>query len=167
MSRFRISIVLSALALVILAGCAQRVPPMSRNPADMVLIRKTERELLLVRDGVAFKKYKMHLGFTPEGHKEARGDGRTPEGSYIIDRRNPNSAYWLSLGISYPNEMDVARAASKGVNPGGDIFIHGGPNRRADRDRSDWTAGCIAVSDRQIREIWSYVPVGTPVFIQP
>jgi murein L,D-transpeptidase YafK len=95
----------------------------------------------------------------------ASGDGRTPEGRYYIDRRNPRSDFYLSLGVSYPNVVDIARARAMGVRPGGDIFIHGGPRRAADRRKKDWTAGCIAVSDKEIEEIWSMVPTGIPITI--
>jgi hypothetical protein len=103
---------------------------------------------------------------TPDGHKERSGDGRTPEGVYWIDRRNPRSEYFLSLGVSYPNAADVARARAMGVDPGGDIFIHGEPIRGAwHRGKNDWTAGCIAVSNAEIEEIWAMVPTGTQVTI--
>jgi murein L,D-transpeptidase YafK len=107
----------------------------------------------------------VHLGFAPEGHKTRSGDGRTPEGRYVIDRRNARSDFHLSLGISYPNALDRARARSMGVDPGTNIFIHGGPRRAEDRRKPDWTAGCIAVSDREIEEIWSMVPTGIPITI--
>ena len=107
----------------------------------------------------------MHLGFQPQGHKAQSGDGRTPEGRYYIDRRNPRSDFFLSLGVSYPNAIDLARARANGVRPGGDIFIHGGPTRTADRRKKDWTAGCIAVSDEEMEEIWSMVPTGIPITI--
>ena len=106
------------------------------------------------------------LGFAPEGHKQFEGDGRTPEGTYIVDKRNPESTYHLSVGISYPNEADIAFAEAQGLSPGGDIFIHGGPRPGIDpTDVRDWTAGCIAVTDRQIEEIYAMVKDGTPIDI--
>jgi murein L,D-transpeptidase YafK len=129
------------------------------------VVSKKNRVLELKSGEHILKRYKISLGFSPDGHKTKSGDGRTPEGQYWINRRNPRSDYYLSLGISYPNANDVARARSMGVSPGGDIFIHGGPRRSADRKKKDWTAGCIAVSDAEIEEIWSLVPTGIPITI--
>ena len=112
------------------------------------------------------RTYPIGLGFAPMGHKRFEGDGRTPEGSYVIDRRNPDSKFHLSVGISYPNEADMAYAAARGLDPGNDIFIHGGPRRGIDSmDLRDWTAGCIAVTDREIEEIYTMVRDGTPIDI--
>jgi len=135
------------------------------NFVDGVIVWKSSRTIALVKNGVYVRAYKMDLGFAPEGHKTENGDGRTPEGLYMINRRNPNSDYHLSVGISYPNDLDREQAQARDVSPGGDIFIHGGPTRRADKDKPDWTAGCIAVTNDQIEEIWAYVPVGTPIAI--
>ena len=132
---------------------------------DGVLIQKTERRMFLIKENLALKTYAIDLGFEPAGHKVSEGDGRTPEGYYTIDRKNPNSSFHLSLGISYPNEEDIARAEELGVDPGGDIFIHGRPNGRYRRNDPDWTAGCIAVRNREIEEIYWMVPVGTPIWI--
>ena len=125
------------------------------------MVSKSNRVLALMDGAKTLKRYQVHLGFAPEGHKVRSGDGRTPEGRYYIDRRNPRSDFYLSLGISYPNAFDLARAQAMGVRPGGDIFIHGGPRRSADRRKKDWTAGCIAVSDSEIEEIWSMVPTAS------
>ncbi len=112
------------------------------------------------------RTYPIGLGFAPEGHKQFEGDGRTPEGSYAIDRRNPDSLFHLSIGISYPNEADIAFAEAQGRSPGKDIFIHGGPRRGIDPvNVRDWTAGCISVTDRQIEEIYAMVRDGTPIDI--
>lgn len=143
------------------AGFIQTLQPR----ANHIVISKTNRVMALMSGPTTLKRYRVSLGFEPEGHKTRSGDGRTPEGRYYIDRRNARSDYYLSLGISYPNETDVARARALGVRPGGDIFIHGGPRRSAERGRRDWTAGCIAVSDSEIEEIWSMVPTGIPVTI--
>jgi murein L,D-transpeptidase YafK len=117
------------------------------------------------------ESYDIDLGFSPEGHKQFEGDGRTPEGLYFIDRRNPNSAYHLSIGISYPNAADRAFAAAQGKSPGGDIFIHGGPQTPRDKARArqtrDWTWGCVALTDREMEEIYAMVRDGTPVWILP
>jgi murein L,D-transpeptidase YafK len=132
--------------------------------ATQIVVSKKNRVLALMNGENTLKKYQIHLGFAPVGHKQRSGDGRTPEGTYYIDRRNPISNFYLSLGISYPNANDLAQARALGAEPGGDIFIHGGPTRAADR-RRDWTAGCIAVSDSEIEEIWSLVPTGVPIVI--
>jgi murein L,D-transpeptidase YafK len=113
------------------------------------------------------KKYDVELGFAPRGHKQIEGDGRTPEGSYFINRRNPNSAYHLSLGISYPNRKDIAFAKSIGKPPGGEIFIHGGPTLRGDRKKPDWTAGCISVTNDEIEDIYAMVEDGTQIDVLP
>lgn len=142
-------------------GCAAPLPPV----ANHVVVQKSSRQMLLMHGNEALKAYRINLGFTPEGHKQRYGDGKTPEGRYYIDRRNPRSSYHLSLGINYPNAADVARAQALGIDPGNDIFIHGGPRLTRDHNRPDWTAGCIAVSDPEIEEIWAMVPLGTPVTI--
>lgn len=132
-----------------------------------VLVYKTDRRVMLLHDNIVLESYKMDLGFAPVGHKQFRGDGKTPEGNYIIDRRNPNSEFHLSIGINYPNAKDVAYASSQGKNPGGDIFIHGQPERFKKRAKQDWTAGCIAVSNTAMRKIYSMVKNGTPITIFP
>ncbi len=129
--------------------------------ADHVLIEKSARKLTLLRDGAVLATYRVALGFTPKGDKTRQGDGRTPEGIYKIDWRNVQSRFHRSLHISYPNAADRAEAASAGVDPGGDIFIHGGGSA------FDWTLGCIAVTNDEIEEIWRVVPDGTPVEITP
>jgi murein L,D-transpeptidase YafK len=135
------------------------------NFVDGVVVWKGSRVLALSKNNTYTHAYKINLGFTPVGPKTENGDGRTPEGLYIINRKNPHSDYHLSLGVSYPSDEDRARAKELNVSPGGDIFVHGGPTLWSDRKRPDWTAGCIAVSDDQIEEIWAYVPVGTPIAI--
>ncbi|MBV1925772.1 MAG: L,D-transpeptidase family protein [Rhodobacteraceae bacterium] len=136
---------------------------------DRILIEKSARRLTAFKNGVAILSYDTALGFTPEGDKQIEGDGKTPEGVYHINRRNPESAYHLSLGIDYPQPEDVARAVTNGTNPGGDIFIHGQPNGIGAMLSlpGDWTAGCIAVSDSQIRELWRITDIGTEVEIAP
>jgi murein L,D-transpeptidase YafK len=117
------------------------------------------------------RSYRIALGFDPVGHKVKEGDGRTPEGRYAIEWRNPRSAYHLSLRISYPNDVDRLRAGELGVDPGGDIMIHGLPNGVGAGERGhperDWTRGCIAVSDVEMEEIWALVADGTAVEINP
>ena len=138
---------------------------------DRVLVEKSERRLTLLHDGVAVKTYRVALGREPVGDKERQGDGRTPEGTYTIDRRNAASQYHRSLHIDYPDAAHRARARKLGVSPGGDIFIHGLPNgfawTGAAQHYADWTAGCIAVDNDEIDEIWKLVRDGTPVEIRP
>ena len=130
-----------------------------------VIVLKEARQLHLLHGNEILRSFEFEMGFAPEGHKEQEGDGRTPEGAYFIDRRNPNSAYHLSIGISYPNAQDRAKAEAAGVSPGGDIFIHGTPDSVSSQD--DWTAGCIAVTNREIEDIYAMVRDGTPIFIYP
>ena len=150
----------------LLSGCASKFRAYYGPEVTRLRIYKAQR--LLVLDGAdrVLRTYPVGLGFAPEGHKQFEGDGRTPEGSYTIDRRNPNSLFHLSIGISYPNKADIAFAEAQGRSPGGDIFVHGGPRRGIDpMNKRDWTAGCIAVSDRQIEEIYAMVRIGTPIDI--
>ena len=139
--------------------------------ADLVEVFKGERRMELKRQGQAIRCYRVALGFAPERHKEREGDGRTPEGSYTVDARNPQSAFHLSLRVSYPDEANEARAATLGVRPGGDIYIHGQPNgwRKlfVGHPAKDWTTGCVAVTDAEIREVWSLVPTGARMVIHP
>ena len=130
-----------------------------------IQVHKADRKMYLLHHERVLKSYDVALGFAPEHHKQFEGDGRTPEGTYFIDRRNPNSAFHLSLGISYPNAADRAYAEAMGKSPGGDIFIHGGPRRPI--SRQDWTEGCIAVSDREMERIYAMVKIGTPIHILP
>ena len=134
--------------------------------ADLVVVWKSKRKLVLFNQSIPIKEYSIKLGFNPVGHKTMEGDGRTPEGKYYINRINYNSKYHRSLGISYPNYNDKAVSKKNGVNPGGDIFIHGGPRKNwLFNFFRDWTAGCIAVTDREIDEIIFLVPVGTVIYI--
>jgi murein L,D-transpeptidase YafK len=139
--------------------------------ADSVVVEKGEHRMTLFAGGQAVGKYLIALGKRPIGAKEAKGDFRTPEGLYHIDARNAGSQYHRALHVSYPNDVDRARAQTLGVDPGGDIMIHGLPNGQGAvglAHRSyDWTNGCVAVTDQEIEEIWSAVPIGTPVRIKP
>ena len=139
--------------------------------ADKVIVEKHARQMILLSKGRVVKTYKISLGRNPEGSKVRVGDRKTPEGVYVIDSRNPRSRYHLSLCISYPNTSDIKRAKQLGVSPGGDIMIHGirkgfgwlGPLHRL----VNWTKGCIAVTNREIEEIWRAVPNGTQIEIRP
>jgi L,D-peptidoglycan transpeptidase YkuD (ErfK/YbiS/YcfS/YnhG family) len=149
----------------------QKIFALRTEPADKVLIEKKERRLTLLSKGEVIKTYKIALGGNPVGPKERQGDNKTPEGTYIIDSRNINSGYHLSLHISYPNEKDKMRAKKLGVSPGGDIMIHGIKNGfswvGASHAEVDWTKGCIAVTDEEMEEIYKFVPNGTIVEIRP
>ena len=146
-------------------------PPMAPalEQADAILVIKSARELHLLRDGEVIATYAISLGAAPEGHKQQQGDERTPEGDYVIDWRNANSIAHLSLHISYPDADDIARARAEGVDPGGDIMIHGLPNGWGFLGRlhllADWTDGCIAVTNADMQQIWALVPDGTPITI--
>lgn len=159
-------VLLSMLGFIGLSSCSKfkiyNGPEVTR-----VVAFKEARTMYLMHNGEVLESFPFNLGFTPVGDKERYGDGRTPEGTYIIDRKNPDSQFHLSLGISYPNVHDQAAAKEAGDNPGGDIFIHGGPRERSDRGKADWTAGCIAVTDRQVEDIFAMVRVGTPIEIYP
>lgn len=158
---------LVALLLVALSfgACSKSGGPIIPDITGIV-VDKGDRKMYLVSKNTVKKTYDISLGFAPTGDKKIRGDGKTPEGTYIIDRKNPNSQFYLSLGINYPNINDVAEARALGQNAGGDIFIHG----RSGTDwttKRDWTAGCIAVKNDEIREIYQSVRIGTPIFIRP
>jgi murein L,D-transpeptidase YafK len=130
--------------------------------ADLVLVRKAKREMTLLRGEHVLRTYRVALGRESVGPKRKEGDGRTPEGRYRVDWRNPRSKYHLSLHISYPEAADVARAKAEGVDPGGDVMIHGW---KAGAE-GDWTQGCIAVRDEEMDEIWGLVPDGCAVVIE-
>lgn len=136
---------------------------------DLILVDKSERTLTLYAAGQAVRVYTgIQLGDAPEGPKRFQGDERTPEGRYIIDARNPASAYHLSLRVSYPNAADRAYAETRGRSAGGDIFIHGQPNWLASgRMPGDWTDGCIALANAEIEELWLLVRDGTTIEIWP
>src|ERR1700738_231837 len=159
------------IATLILAGTtlsAGQPPPVY---ADSILILKKEHVLELLAGGKVIRSYKVALGTGGLAPKEREGDGRTPEGGYVIDSRNAESQYHKALHVSYPDAEDRERAARLGVAPGGAIMIHGLPNGKGFIGSAhrlyDWTLGCIAVTDQQIDEIWALVPVGTPVEIRP
>ena len=159
--------VISLCIVTALVGACSLNPYFADKPEiTSVYVKKQDRKLYLMNGNEIIRSYNMGLGFAPTGHKQFENDGKTPEGTYFIDRKNPNSKFHLSLGISYPNAQDIARARAAGKAPGGDIFIHGQENKKRPKSQ-DWTAGCIAVTDREIEEIYDLVPVGTPIFIKP
>lgn len=153
-----------------LSACApSKFKRYSGPPVTEVLVLKGERKMYLLSGNRALKVYDIGLGNEPIGHKQFEGDGKTPEGLYFIDRRNPRSKYHLSVGVSYPNPVDVQNAVTFGQRPGGDIFIHGqGPEGRTlSKQMRDWTAGCIAVRDDEVEDVYAMVRDGTPIRILP
>jgi len=139
--------------------------------ADKILVEKGKRKLHLLLDGEAFRTYDIALGVVPVGDKEREGDQKTPEGVYILDSRNPDSDYFLSIHISYPTQKERQDARKSGVSPGGQIMIHGQPNSptysAAYYSKEDWTDGCIAVSNSDMIDIWLMTPNNVPIEILP
>ncbi len=166
--RVRAAVLVAALLYPFADPALARYAP----PAvDLVVVDKGERVLRLLVGGRVLLSYPIALGRNPAGHKERAGDCRTPEGRYVLDRRNARSKFYKSIHISYPNSRDLAEARRRGVSPGADIMIHGLP--RGFEDLADchfarnWTKGCIAVNNAQMDEIWRLVPDGTPIVINP
>ncbi len=175
-------VALLAGALVAVPGAADGLPGAQRvavvQPAaeslpvaDRVVVLKGERRLQLLRHGQVLRDYKIALGLNPVGHKERSGDFRTPEGSYYLTRRNARSDFFLSIQVSYPNAADARNARRNGWQAGGSIMIHGLPNelKRTPEyyERTDWTDGCIAVSNADMLEIWLLTPDNVPIDIRP
>ena len=159
--------ILLALSLALSLNACSKFKTYNGPEVTRVVVMKSSRKLYLVSGDIALKTYDIDLGFEPLGTKQVRGDGKTPEGRYFIDRRNPNSNFHLSLGINYPNAQDLALARKMGKDPGGDIFIHGGPRVFKDKNKADWTFGCISVSNREMEDIYAMVQTGTPVDLFP
>jgi murein L,D-transpeptidase YafK len=177
------------LALAVLAACAAlgahgagadalpvAQPAMLRPPdqlpvVDRVVVHKAQRRLDLMHGGNSVRSYHIALGLSPTGQKERSGDFRTPEGSYHLERRNARSDYFLSIKVSYPNDVDLKRAHARHWETGGSIMIHGLPNLLKHEldyyERTDWTDGCIAVSNADMVEIWMLTPDNTPIEILP
>ena len=159
-----------------IAGAPPIRSPATRAGATVqrVVVDKSDRKLYLLRDGKVYRQYAISLGGMPRGAKQRAGDLKTPEGNYTLDWRNPKSRFYKSIHISYPNEQDRLQAAQLGVDPGGDIMLHGEHYlpalkrvfRRA-RNNRDWTEGCIALNNEYIDEIWHEVADGTPIEIRP
>jgi murein L,D-transpeptidase YafK len=160
----RAILILAVIALTALAACSSKFKHYNGPEVTKIIVFKSARAMHLMHGKQVLKSYRIDLGFAPQGHKQVEGDGRTPEGLYYIDRRNPDSEYHLSLGISYPNERDIEIARKLGKSPGGDIFIHG-RGFKADYLIRDWTWGCIAVTNKEIEEIYAMVRDGTPIAI--
>lgn len=165
-------LILCVAAIGVLAAAYLNLDPLPQDAvADRVLVEKSARRLTLLRNGSALKSYRVALGRAPAGAKEYEGDQRTPEGIYSIDFHKPDSDYHLALHISYPEQRDIDRAGVQGLSAGSDIMIHGLPNGRGwigrFHRRRDWTAGCVAVADFEIEEIYRTVADGTPIEIRP
>jgi murein L,D-transpeptidase YafK len=165
-----------ALATVLLAVAAggpvrAQIPHFEPIKADLVIVHKAARRLQLLHAGQVIATYRIALGRDPEGPKRREGDGRTPEGVYILDWRNPDSHFHRSIHISYPRAWDDMRAARWGVSPGGDIMIHGLPNGVSDKQVGhpyvDWTDGCIALTNEEMDDLWARVDDGTTIIIYP
>ena len=156
------------LVLLLVPGLVQA----SEFPlADLVVVEKAERKLHLVHKGEIFKTFRIALGIMPVGDKLKEGDFKTPEGRYLLDRKNPDSDYFLSIRISYPGPQDRREAEAQGVDPGGAIMIHGQPNVPTRSETyyrtQDWTNGCIAVSNSDMIDIWLMTGENTPIEIRP
>lgn len=159
---------LCLLTTLILLSAA---PAFATDDVDHVVVLKGERQLLLMQGEVVVDRFPIALGGAPEGPKRQEGDGRTPEGHYVLDWRKPNSSYFRALHVSYPDAQDQARAAEAGVPPGGAIMVHGTPNWAfglgALLQYFDWTNGCIALSNGDMQVVWDRVRDGTPIEIRP
>jgi len=156
----------------LLSICGQTPLRASAFPvADQVVVEKTARKLHLMQQGKIFRTFDILLGIRPDGDKLEEGDFRTPEGRYLLDTRNANSEFFLSIHISYPNRQDRQRARKYGVQPGGSIMIHGQPNEPTKSEvyyrTQDWTNGCIAVSNSDMIDIWLMTGDSTPIEIRP
>ncbi|WP_310556602.1 L,D-transpeptidase family protein [Flavobacterium sp.] len=143
----------------------------SNSVIDHIKVYKSKRQLLAYNNGKLLKTYRISLGKNPIGHKEFEGDSKTPEGIYYINDKNPNSGYYKNLGVSYPNEKDMAYAKTLGKSAGGDIKIHGLRNGIGFLGKfqryTDWTAGCIAVTNNEIDELFTNVKIGVKIEILP
>ncbi len=163
----RRNLILGGTALVALGACSDSKFKRYKGPeVTYIIVNKEERRMMLLHHDKVLEDYKIKLGFAPVGHKVIEGDGRTPEGLYRINRRNPNSAFHLSIGISYPNDQDREVAFAMGKSPGGDIFIHG-QKVPGKKDKGDWTWGCISVTNKQIENLYAMIKDGTPIAINP
>mgnify|MGYP001580885231 FL=1 len=159
-------LILGLLATTI-SSCSSWFKKNEIETITRIVVFKSSRKLYLYNKNKAVKSYNIDLGFAPIGDKKIEGDGKTPEGRYYVNRKNPKSAYHLSLGISYPNKTDKAEAKKMGKSAGKDIFIHGRVGFFGRRPKKDWTWGCISVSNLNIEEMYRLVRIGTVVDILP
>jgi murein L,D-transpeptidase YafK len=162
--------IIAIVGLAVCCSASEQALPASAK-ADRVVVIKSRRVLTLMSHGKPMKTYKVVLGGNPIGPKLRQGDHKTPEGTYILDRRNAHSHFYHSIHISYPDAQDRARVAKLGVSPGGDVYVHGLPNGYgwlgSSHRLKDWTDGCIAVTNEEMDEIWRAVPDGTVIEIEP
>lgn len=163
------TICLLAAAALLWLRAPGNLPLLPITAIDRIIVEKSARRIVLLQNGKILRSYAVALGASPVGDKIRQGDNRTPEGVFRINRKNAASAFHLSLGLDYPQAADIARARAGGYDPGGDIMIHGQPNALPMDAviRKDWTAGCIAVSNTEIAEIFAATPIGTEVEIRP
>lgn len=167
---YRVSLVILGADLVVVST-ESASPPIQilSNSVDKIVVHKSQRRLDLYCQDNLIKTYKIALGKNPVGHKARQGDNKTPEGTYTISAKNPNSSYHKSLRISYPNQADVLCAKKRCVNPGGDVMIHGLDKKSAwigkDHAARDWTQGCVAVSNGEMDEIYTATKVGATIII--
>ncbi len=165
------SLYTAALSALLTLGIPATVSATDLVRADSVIVKKEDRKLFLMAGDEVVRSFDIALGSNPIGHKRSEGDGRTPEGKYILDWRNPGSRFYMSIHVSYPNGSDVRKARAHGMRPGGEIMIHGLSEEafRTENDvmRADWTDGCIAVRNADMHEIWLAVADGTPIEILP
>jgi murein L,D-transpeptidase YafK len=142
----------------------------SQGQIDSVLVKKSEKKMYLLKEGNVVKEYKISLGANPKGHKEQEGDEKTPEGKYILDYKKKDSAFYKAIHISYPSSEDIQNAKKRNVNPGGQIMIHGQKNGYGKlawlTQKFNWTDGCIAVTNKEMEEIWNLIEVNTPIIIE-
>jgi murein L,D-transpeptidase YafK len=155
-----------ALLLFFQAAYSDDVPK-----ADAVLVIKSEKRLYLLRQGEQIASLRVAFGSAPVGTKRQEGDGRTPEGRYVLDYKNIDSQFYKSIHVSYPNSQDREQARERGVSPGGDIMIHGQANgwewASLFVQLFSWTDGCIALSNSDMERVWNSVDPGTPIEIRP
>lgn len=145
--------------------------PLPDKPVTKLVVIKSKRTLEVYSGNVLLKTYSIALGKEPSGKKESEGDNKTPEGIYSINAKNAGSGFHKNLGISYPNTQDAAFSKKKKLPPGGEIKIHGLKNGLSFIGKfhrlTDWTAGCIAVTNEEIDELYARVRLGTPIVILP
>ena len=161
-------------AALLLVALSMAVPSLAATPnATHIVVDKSDRKLFVYAEQELVATYPVALGGNPLGHKTEEGDRRTPEGKYVLDYKNPHSAYHLSIHISYPNRNDREQARQRSVSPGGDIMIHGQPNDARLRQylqshpALDWTDGCIALSNEDMKALWDQVSVPVSIEITP
>jgi len=166
---FYLSIIKNTIVLILFLTCLSHAGDLPK--ADLILVKKNEKRLYLIKNKKSFRIYRVSFGANPKGHKQQEGDERTPEGKYILDYKKTDSSFYKAIHISYPNEKDKKRAIELGVTPGGAIMIHGQKNGFGwlgfITQFFNWTDGCISVKNNEMDEIWLSVEPGTPIIIEP